>query len=114
MDNRNHYLSCNELPKVEYINQVVNQNREVIENIIIEVGKHYSREEVIPFWRDDSVQDGENSNVSISWGEMIPDCENTGKGDILFTYLSSRDREIIEKLINGDTFKGIPYRLRNV
>jgi hypothetical protein len=114
LDNRNHNLSCDELPKVEDINQVVNQNREVIENIIIEMGKNYSSEEVIPFWENNSVQDGENFNVSISWGEMSPGCENSGKGDILFTYPSSKDREIIEKYIDGDTFIGIPYRLKNV
>lgn len=114
LDNRNHNLSCDELPKVEDINQVVNQNREVIENIIIEMGKNYSSEEVIPFWENNSVQDGENFNVSISWGEMSPGCENSGKGDILFTYPSSKDREIIEKHINEDTFLGIPYRLKNV
>lgn len=114
MDNRNHYLSCDELPTVEYINGVVNQNKTIIETIIIELGKNYSSEEVIPFWGDKSVQDGENFNVSISWGEMSPNCENSGKGDILFTYPSAKDREIIEKYIDGDTFLGIPYRLKNV
>ena len=114
LDNRNHYLSCEELPDVEYINGIVEQNRDVLEDIIIEVGGNYSNEEVIPYWIDNSVQDAEGFNISISWGELSPGCENTGKGDILFTYISSRDREIIEKYIHNDTFLGVPYRFRNV
>lgn len=114
LDNRNHYLSCEKLPDVKYINWEVEQNRDVLEDIIIEVGKNYNEEEVTPYWIDNSVQDAEGFNISISWGELSPRCENTGKGDILFTYISSRDREVIEKYIHDDTFLGIPYRMRNV
>ena len=114
LDNRNHYLICDEMPSVEYINQVVEQNKDIMEEIIIEVGGNYREEEVIPFWQENSVQDAEGFNISISWGELSARCENTGKGDILFTYISSRDREVIEKYIQDDTFFGIPFRMRNV
>lgn len=36
-----------------------------------------------------------------------------GKADILFWYGTHEERLLIEKLIAGETFYGIPYRLQN-
>lgn len=113
-DNKNHYLSCDQLPTVEQVNKVVREHKDIVERIVKEVGKRYRNTEVTPVWRDNTVTDGESFYISFSWGESYPECQNTGKGDIEIMYPAHQDRVIIEKIINGDTFFGIPYRLRNV
>ena len=58
-----------------------------------------------------------NYYVEFSWGELrepYSGCLNTGKGDIKISYSAHLDRVIIENIIGGDTFFGIPYRLRNI
>ena len=37
----------------------------------------------------------------------------SGKADILFWYGTHEDRVLIEDILAGDTFYGIPYRLEN-
>ena len=36
-----------------------------------------------------------------------------GKADILFWYGTHQDRLLIEDIISGDAFYGVPYRLQN-
>ena len=36
-----------------------------------------------------------------------------GKADIVIEYPSHQDRLAIEEIIDGETFFGVPYRLRN-
>ncbi len=114
MDSRNHYLSCDQLPSVEQVDTVVKEHKEVIEQLIKAAGKRFHDTKITPLWEENMVKDGEDSYISFSWGEPYPDCQNTGKGDIQIMYPSHQDRVVIEKIINGDTFFGIPYRLKNV
>lgn len=113
-DNKNHYLSCDQLPNVEQVDKVVREHKDVVEQIIKKVGQRYHDSEVTPLWRYNTVTDGEDSYISFSWGESYPNCENTSKGDIEIMYSARRDRILIEKIINSDTFFGIPYNLTNV
>ncbi len=90
------------------------EHKDVVERIIKEASSRYHDSEVIPLWKDNMVTDGESFYVLFSWGESYPDCQNMGKGDIEIIYISHQDRVIIEKIINADTFFGIPYKLKNV
>lgn len=114
MDNKNHYLSCDQLPSVEQVDKVVKEHKDVVEKVIKDVGKRYRDSEATPVWKENTVSDGESFYVSFSWGESYPNCQNTGKGDVEIMYPAHQDRIIIEKIINGSTFFGIPYKLRNI
>jgi hypothetical protein len=87
LDNRNHYLSCDQLPTAAVVNQVMEEHRDVIKKI----------EQINP----DFV--GVEMNTSIC----------PGKADILFWYGNHKDRLLLESLIPGETFYGVPYRLQN-
>ena len=87
MDNRNHYLSCNELPTKSEVESVVKQHQDVIQQI----------QQVAPGF------------VSVEVASSI--CN--GKADLIFWYGSHQQRIAIEKIIAGDTFFGVPYRLQN-
>lgn len=120
-DSKNHYLSCGELPTVEEVDRVVKEHKDTVEQIIKVARQRMDKSEVTPVWNYGSVNggsatDGETSYISFTWGESFynPNCENTGKGDIEILYPVHQDRVLIEKIISGSTFFGIPYKLRNV
>ncbi len=128
-DNKNHYLTCDQLPNLEEVGRVVREHKDVVERIITEVVKNIRDSDVTLVWgisdtgKQGDVQDEENF-IRFSWGEpynlyplnLYPDsgCLGTGKGDIEISYGAHRSRVIIEKIIGEDTFFGIPYRLRNI
>jgi len=87
LDNRNHYLSCEQLPPEAEVRQVTEEHQDVIREI----------KQVNP----DFV------------GVEIDNSICPGKADILFWYGIHEDRLRIEGLIAGETFYGIPYRLQN-
>lgn len=87
LDNRNHYLPCRDLPAKTEVESIVEQHQGVIQQI----------EQVAPGF------------VGIEIDSST--CE--GKADLLIWYGSHQQRIAIEKVINGDTFFGIPYRLQN-
>ncbi len=87
LDNRNHYLSCNELPTETEVKRIVEQHQDVIQQIL----------EVAPGFV----------------GAEIDTYTCNGKADLLIWYANHQQRLVIEKIINGDTFFGIPYRLQN-
>jgi hypothetical protein len=86
-DNRNHYLPCEKLPTGTEVSALVEQHREVIQAI-------------------EAVDPGLVGVDVDSWT-----CR--GKADLLIWYASHQDRLAIEKIIAGDTFFGVPYRLEN-
>lgn len=86
-DNREHFLSCEELPSQTEVMKIVEEHKDVIRAI----------EQVHPGFVDIEID--------------TASCP--GKADIGIWYPSHRDRLAIEELIDGDTFFGIPYRLRN-
>ena len=87
LDNRNHYLSCDQLPSEHEVRQVMETQQDVIEKI-------------------------EQINPGFVGVEMdTSTC--SGKADILFWYGTHQDRLLIESIIGDDTFYGIPYRLEN-
>jgi hypothetical protein len=85
-DSRNHYLPCDKLPTEAEVNRVVQ--------------KHQNRIEAI-----------ERVNPGLVGVEIEPSC--IGKADLLIWYAPHANRLEIEKIIGGDTFFGIPYRLNN-
>ncbi len=87
-DNRNHYLPCRKLPSESEVRAVVKAQQNLIQQI----------EQVNP--------DGSNVHVA-------QNAKCSEKADIVIDYPSHKNRIEIEKLIDGDTFHGVPYRLRN-
>ncbi len=82
-DNREHYLSCAELPTLSEVEQVVEEHQNLIREI----------EQVNPGF------------IFVSINAPCP-----GKGEILIEYPSHQNRLQIEELIGDKTFFGIPYR----
>jgi hypothetical protein len=87
LDNRNHYLSCEQLPSEAEVRRVVEDHQDVIKKI----------EQIRPGFV----------------GVEIDTSTCPGKADILFWYGTHEDRILIDDIIAGDTFYGIPYRLEN-
>jgi hypothetical protein len=87
LDNRNHYLSCEQLPTDTEVKQVLDQHRDIIEKI----------EQIHPGF------------VGVEMDTSV--C--SGKADIIFWYGTYQERLLIEDMIAGETFYGIPYRLQN-
>jgi hypothetical protein len=87
-DSKNHYLSCDELPTSEEVARVVSEHQEALQKI----------KQVNPGF------------VMV----QIDTRACPGRLDIVILYASHRDRVEIEKIINGYTFFGIPYRLINI
>jgi hypothetical protein len=128
-NNRHHYLTCDKLPNVSEVGRVVEEHKDVVEQIVKTVGERVHGSVVTPVWEVNeagdagSVRDGARSySIEFSWGESFswgpsdspyPGCPNTGRGDIEISTTYVRDREVVEKII-GDTFFGIPYRMPNL
>lgn len=87
-DSRNHYLPCRKLPSESEVRAVVQAQQKLIQQI----------EQVNP----------DGSNVYVVQNAECPE-----KADILIDYPGHQNRLEIEKLIDGDTFHGVPYRLQN-
>jgi len=87
LDNRNHYLSCQNLPPRSEVERIMEQHRDVIQQI----------QQVAPGF------------VGVEIDSLT--CE--GKADLLIWYGTHEQRIAIEEIIDDDTFFGIPYRLQN-
>ncbi len=87
-DNRNYYLPCRRLPTEAEVKAVVKAQQKLIQQI----------EQINP----------DGSNVYV-----VQNANCRKKADILIDYPSHQNRLEIEKLIDGETFYGVPYRLRN-
>lgn len=87
LDNRNHYLSCKDIPIQAEVERIVEQHQDVIQQI----------KQVAPGFV------GVEIDTSIC----------NGKADLLIWYGTHQQRIAIEKIIAGNTFFGIPYRLQN-
>ena len=86
-DNSNHYLSCEQLPSEAEVRRMVEAHQADIQKI-------------------------EQVNSGFVGVEMdASTCP--GKADILVWYGTHQDRILIEDIIAGDTFYGVPYRLQN-
>lgn len=87
LDNRNHYLSCQELPTKLEVERTLEQHKDIVQKI----------EQIAPGF------------VGVEMGSLS--CR--GKADLLIWYGTHQHRLTIEKIIDGDTFFGVPYRLQN-
>ena len=85
-DNKNHYLPCEKLPTEAEVRKIVQEHQDVVQAI-------------------------EQVNAGFVGMEIQPSC--AGKADLLIWYASHENRLEIERIIGGDTFFGIPYRLNN-
>ena len=88
LDNRDHFLPCDQLPSVADVNRILAEHQDTVEAI---KGVH-------------------PGFVFVE----IDDWSCSGRADIVISYASHQDRLAIEKIIGGDTFFGVPYRLRNI
>ncbi len=88
LDNRNHYLRCDELPTAAEVKRVVEAHQDVIRRI-------------------------EEAGAGLEYGTCTCCGEADPRADILLFYASRQDRLEIEAIIDGETFFGIPYRLQN-
>lgn len=116
MDNRQHDVSCENLPNIDEVEKTVLAHKDTVDELISEVAKRYGDEEIVPFWDKarNSVRDRDQGFVvELNWGQNTKECKDPTKGDILVIYMSHRDREIIEEIL-GPTFFGIPYQGMNV
>ncbi len=86
-DNRNHYLSCSELPTESEVRKILEEHPDVIHRI-------------------DQVDPG-------FVGVDVDSITCPGRADLLIWYASHQDRTAIEGIINSDTYFGVPYRLQN-
>ena len=87
LDNRDHFLPCDRLPTSAEVSRVLEEHQDTVEAI----------KEVNPGF------------VFVE----VDDWTCAGRADIVISYATHRDRLAIEKIIGGDTFFGVPYRLRN-
>jgi hypothetical protein len=87
LDNKDHYLSCDQLPSETEVSRILAEHQDVVQRI----------EQVNPGY----------VGVEMDAGTC------PGKADILIWFGTHQDRELIEKIIGGETFFGIPYRLQN-
>ena len=87
LDNRNHYLSCEDLPAKADTEKILEQHQDIIRQI----------RDVAPGF------------VGVEIDSIA--CE--GKADLLIWYGTHQQRIAIEEIIGGETFFGIPYRLQN-
>ena len=85
-DNRNHFLSCEMLPAESTVKQIVGEQQAII-------------------WQIEQVNPGQ---VGVEIDTSCP-----GKADLVIWYASHQNRLAIEKIINSETFYGVPYRLQN-
>jgi hypothetical protein len=86
-DNRNHYLSCEQLPSETEVRQVLEAHGAEIQRI----------EQVNPGF------------VGVEMDAFT--CP--GKADIIFWYGTHQDRLLIEDIVASNTFYGVPYRMQN-
>ena len=87
LDNRTIYLSCDKLPTVEMVEQAMAEH-------------------------DDTIQAIEAVNPGMVQ-VMVDTMVCPGRAALWIQYPSHQDRVAIERLIGGDLFYGIPYRLQN-
>lgn len=88
LDNRDHFLACDQLPSVADVNRILAEHQDTVEAI----------KEVNPGF------------VFLE----VDDWSCPGRADIVISYASHQDRLAIERIIGGDTLFGVPYRLRNI
>jgi hypothetical protein len=87
LDNENHYLPCEKLPKETEVSKVIQEHQDMIRAI-------------------------EQVNPGLVGVDMdIMTC--SGKADLIIWYAIHQDRVEIKRLIGEDTFFGVPYRMQN-
>lgn len=88
LDSKDHFLSCDELPSVAEVEQIVDSHQETIDKI-----------------------------KQVNPGSVFVEIDTAtcpGKADIVILYGTHQNRLAIEQIIGGDTFFGVPYRLGNI
>ena len=80
-------LPCEELPDIETARQIMQDHKDVIEEI-------------------------ENTSPGNVWVGINERCD--GKGELFIFYDTIYTKNKIKEIIGGDTFFGVPYRMFNV
>lgn len=87
LDNKDHFLPCEALPTVEEVEQIVADHQDVIRLI-----KKVSPGHILVY---------------------VDELTCSSRADIVISYTSHQQRVVIERIIDSDTFFGVPYRLHN-
>ena len=87
LDNKGHYLSCDELPTEAEVLAILDHHQDTIHVI-------------------------ENIDPGLV-GVEVDSSTCPGRADLVIWYASHKNRLEIEKIIGNDTFFGLPYRLQN-
>lgn len=87
LDNKNHYLPCEQLHIEAEVSRIVQEHQDIIQAI----------ERVNPGL----------VGVELDTGSC------PGMADLIIWYATHQDRVIIERIIGGNSFFGVPYRLQN-
>lgn len=85
-DNYNHYLPCSRLPKADEVARLLEEHADTVQKIA----------EVHP---------------GFTYIEAGTSCGETA--DVIIHYASHDDRKVIEAILGGYTFYGVPARWRN-
>jgi hypothetical protein len=88
LDNYDHFLPCEKLPTSAEVNRILDEQEDVLE----------------------AIKDVNPGHIFVEVDEWT--CP--GRADIIISYATHQDRLAIEKIIGGETFFGVPYRLRNI
>ncbi len=86
LDNKEHFLSCTELPEKEFTERVFREHAKTVAEI-------------------------EQINPGFIFVE-VDATQCAGKADIVIYFASHKEREQIETIL-GDSFWGVPYRMYN-
>lgn len=79
--------SCEDLPSIETVREVVEEHRDIITSI-------------------------ENTSPGFVWVEINEPCD--GKGELYIYYDTITTQNKIKSIIGGDAFFGVPYRMFNI
>ncbi|NIN65949.1 MAG: hypothetical protein GTO63_14905 [Anaerolineae bacterium] len=88
LDNYDHFLPCEKLPTSAEVNRILDEHEDVLE----------------------AIKDVNPGRIFVQVDEWT--CP--GRADIIISYATHQDRLAVEKIIGGETFFGVPYRLRNI
>ena len=119
----NHFLPCSKLPTEAEVQRVLREHRDVIgkiEQIRMAYNKGQDKTEIIGASVHVSYGNGEiydthgNSYNGISFSAPVPSDKCPGKTDIYMEFGGISDSVLLKRIIGGDTFFGIPYRMHNM
>jgi hypothetical protein len=88
LDNYDHFLPCEELPRAAEVDRIVEEHEDVTR----------------------AIQDVNPGHIFVE----VDYSSCPGRADIVISYATHQDRLAIEEIIGGHSFFGVPCRFRNI